>query len=149
MSKGNDPQRDAGHVSEALLRHVPILVDALLKHQEKRVPLIADPAAKLEYHLFADAIYWSDELEGLPGELDDAFRVVLNHRTSLLAGEAGRFPEVWEAAQKYFPQWIGFRPERCAANADIAERIIRIRRVSARQMDRWSADGKNAEFPCE
>ncbi len=146
MSKGHDPLKDAGDVSEALMRHVPNLVDALHKHQNTPVPVVADPAAKLEYHLLADAMFWSDELEAIPRELDDAFRAILNHRTSLLIGEIGQFPEVWRAAKECFPDWIGFRPERCTPNAEIADRTKRIRRVSESQLDRWSADPKKFDF---
>jgi hypothetical protein len=145
----DDVQQDAADASEALTRQVPILVAALHKHQNKSVSVVAEPAANLEYHLFADAMYWTDELKGLPGELDDAFRMVLNHRTSLVLGEVGRFPLVWQAAKECFPHWVGFHSERCAANAEIADRIRRIRRVSVRQLERWAADPNKSVFKAD
>ncbi len=86
---------------------------------------------KMEYHVFADAVFWADEFPAeMPTELENAFRLVLNHRTSLLVGEIGRFDEVWAVAQKYFPSWVGFAQERCSYDPEIADRIRRIRRVA-------------------
>jgi hypothetical protein len=144
-----DQEQPIHDVVDAISSLTPSLVAALREHQGSRLASVPNPAANLQYHLFADAIYWSDELETLPSELDDAFRVVLNHRTSLLLGDIGRFKEVWEAAKVCFPKWVGFRPERCTANAEIADRITRIRHVSGQQLDRWLADPNNREFPSE
>ena len=98
------------------------------------------PAAetpKLEYHVMADAVFWSDEFpRPTPGELENAFRLVINHRTSLLLGEEGRFSEVWNVAKDCYPYWPGFRMDRCTSNAEIADRIKRIRRVSSWKIDR-------------
>ena len=47
-----------------------------------------DPHATIRYHLFADGIYWMDEI---PWEADsaveDALRSVLHHRTALIREE--------------------------------------------------------------
>lgn len=134
---------------EKLRRLVPTLVAELIQHRGTQVPSVADPSAKLEYHLLADAVYWDDEFQGFPSEIDDAFRMVLNHRTSLLAGEDGRFPDVWQTSKECFPQWVGFRPERCTANAEISDRIQRIRRVSEWRIKRWEAEPRNLESPEE
>lgn len=86
---------------------------------------------KMEYHVFADAVFWADEFPAdLPTELENAFRLVLNHRTSLLVGEIGRFDEVWAVAQVYFPSWVGFAKERCSYDPELADRIRRIRGVA-------------------
>ncbi len=33
-------------------------------------------------------------------------------------------------AKKYFPNWIGFDESRCSYNPEIADRMIRIRKVA-------------------
>ena len=111
---------------------------ALRAHRRDWAPSPPDAAAKLEYHLFADAVFWSDEFpRPIPTELEDAFRMVINHRTSLLLGERGRFPEAWNIAQECYPDWPGFLPERCSANPEVADRIARIRRVSSWRIKRF------------
>ena len=116
-------------------------ITALRKHRGKWGSFAPDAAPKLEYHVFADAVFWSDELpRPIPGELDDAFRLVINHRTSLLLGETGRFPEVWNVAKECYLDWPGFRSDRCNANAEIADRITRIRRVSNWMIERHFAN---------
>ena len=91
----------------------------------------------MEYHVLADAVYWTDEFPAkMDWDLENAFRLVLNHRTSLLTGEEARFPEAWTFARRYFPRWIGFKEERCTFNSEIADRIARIRRVSKRCIER-------------
>jgi hypothetical protein len=66
--------------------------------------------------------------------------VVINHRTSLLSGEEGQFPEVWAWAKQYFPRWIGFSAERCSYEPVLADRIRRIRRVASRGIERFFAN---------
>ena len=117
------------------------VVTALRNHRGKWGSFAPAAAPKLEYHVFADAVFWNDELpRPIPTELDDAFRLVINHRTSLLLGEAGQFPEVWNVAQECYPDWPGFLPDRCASNPEIADRITRIRRVSNWMIERHFAN---------
>jgi hypothetical protein len=116
-------------------------VTVLQNYQGKWGSFSPSAAPKLEYHVFADAVFWSDELpRPIPTDLEDSFRFVINHRTSILLGETGQFPEVWNAAKECYPDWPGFLPYRCTANAEIAERIKRIRRVSAWRIQRAFAD---------
>lgn len=125
-------------------------MQALRDNRTKWLPLPADPQATLEYHFFADAVYWSDECPShLDFDLESAFRMVLNHRTSLLCGEVGRFPAVWNLARECYPTWPGFRSERCTANPELADRIQRIRRVSAWRMKRFNADPSNDFYPSD
>ncbi len=96
---------------------------------------------RMEYHVFADAVYWTDEFPvNIQRDLENAFRVVLHHRTSLLTGKQGRFPKAWDLAVRYFPRWIGFKQERCTFNPELADRIARIRRVSNRCIERSFAE---------
>jgi hypothetical protein len=118
---------------------------ALRDNRTKWFPLAADPTSKLEYHVFADAVYWDDEFpRPIDADLENAFRMVINHRTSLLCGDVGRFPEVWALAKECYPQWPGFLPERCTANVELANRIRRIRRVSVWRMDRIEKEAENS-----
>ncbi len=96
---------------------------------------------KMEYHMLADAVYWTDDFPvNIHCDLENAFRLVLNHRTSLLTNERGRFPEAWALARQYFPRWIAFEDERCRFNPEFADRIARIRRVSNRRVERFFAE---------
>lgn len=95
----------------------------------------------MKYHVFADAVFWADEFPAeMPTELENAFRLVLNHRTSLLVGEIGRFDEVWAVARTYFPSWVGFAKERCSYDPEIADRIRHIRRVANWRIQRIGAE---------
>jgi hypothetical protein len=96
---------------------------------------------KMEYHVLADGVFWTDEFPAnMPWDLENAFRLVINHRTSLLTGDSGRFDEAWTLAQKYFPGWIGFARKRCSFNAQLADRIARIRRVSNWRIEKLSKE---------
>ncbi|MEM9022690.1 MAG: hypothetical protein AAGB22_03050, partial [Bacteroidota bacterium] len=89
---------------------------------------------KLKYHVLADGVYWNDEgLEDLKPGLSNAFRFVLNHRTNLLAGSESSnelSQHVFDLAKRYYPNWIGFREDRCRFDQQLSARIGRIRAVS-------------------
>ena len=102
---------------------------------------------EMQYHLFADAVFWVDEYPiAHDPDLEDAFRLVLNHRTSLLTGSEGKVPQVWQLARQCFPKWIGFRRSRCTFNPKTAERIARIRRVAAWRIKRCFAEFDEGEI---
>ena len=83
-----------------------------LRHQRR------SPWPKVEYHMLADALYWSDELpKHLPSEASNSLRFLLRYRTSLIEGAPVKeFEDVWLKANQLFPTWIGFRKERCMPN---------------------------------
>jgi len=99
---------------------------------------------KMEYHVLADGVFWSDEgIIKCHYDLSNAFRLVINYRTSLLISSKDiRFKEVFELAQKYFPNWIGFKKSRCEYNEEIANRIQRIRRVSKWKINKSFKDNE-------
>lgn len=123
---------------------------ALRDNRSKWLPSPADPHATLEYHLFADAVFWSDEFpRPMNSDLENAFRMVLNHRTSLLCGEVGKFPAAWNLARECYPSWPGFQSERCTASPELADRIQRIRRVSEWRIKRFDADPSDKVYPSD
>lgn len=76
--------------------------------------LHVSPSARVDYHLFADAIYWSDEI---PQEIDppteNYLRPVLRYRTTIILGAPDeKWRRFWDEAMRQFPKWIGFRAER-------------------------------------
>lgn len=94
----------------------------------------------MEYHVLADGVFWDDEgLREIEWELSNAFRFVINFRTKLItnSNEPNEFyQQIYKLAQRYFPNWIGFKKERCSHNEELAERIERIRKVSGWKIDK-------------
>ncbi|MEK6235766.1 MAG: hypothetical protein N2C14_13745 [Planctomycetales bacterium] len=70
--------------------------------------------AELSFDLLAGAVLWSDECPKVASTFDQVcLRPVLRYRMSLILGK----PEPkhfrwWEEAQRCFPRWPGFSPER-------------------------------------
>src|SRR5690349_17678412 len=76
-------------------------LSALRDQTGKWMPLSPDAAATFVYHVLADAVFWSDEFPpSISPELENAFRLVINHRTSLLLDEQARFQDVWDVAKE-------------------------------------------------
>lgn len=67
------------------------------------------------YHLFADALFWADEVAfwWKRGELEDALRFLWHYRTGLILGKARRGAQLWQFGKRLFPNWVGFHPSRC------------------------------------
>src|SRR5262249_11962101 len=68
------------------------------------------------YHLFADALYWTDEAPpwSKPARnVENALRFLWYYRTGLILGEARDHVEYWDLGKRLFPRWIGFHPSRC------------------------------------
>ena len=125
----------------------PFDIEAILKQYASDFRRNASAGTpQLLFHLMADGVFWSDEFpDRLPWELENVRRVVINHRTSLLTGEKGTYPEVWEVARRHFPRWIGFDTERSTPQPELARRIARLRRVYQRGIDRFFAEGGGFE----
>ena len=100
---------------------------------------IVDP--KIEYEIMSGAFIWEDEgLWDCPNHrLQNAFKYVVKHRTNLITGpdndvrdmRSKKLDEsIFKMAKQCFPNWIGFEDSRCSYNAELSERIKRIRKVS-------------------
>ncbi|TWI08372.1 hypothetical protein IP98_02792 [Flavobacterium cauense R2A-7] len=95
---------------------------------------------KMEYETMSGAFIWEDEglWELRNNQLKDAFKYVINHRMKLIVGRdsdvevmrSKNFDKrIFEMAKKYFPNWIGFEKSRCSYNSELADRILRIKKV--------------------
>lgn len=96
---------------------------------------------KMEYEVMSGAFIWEDEglWELRNQHLKDAFKYVINHRMKLVVGpdndvgfmRSNRFDKkIFEMAKKHFPNWIGFEESRCSYDSEVADRILRIKKVA-------------------
>ena len=108
---------------------------------------------KMEYHVLAGSVVWEDEgIAECHPKLENAFRYVLSYRTNLISNEFSenentekRNKQTFELAKKYFPNWIGFKDVRCSYNAELSNRIKRIRKVSEWEIDKVMNEDIQAE----
>ncbi|GGG05097.1 hypothetical protein GCM10011344_01840 [Dokdonia pacifica] len=95
----------------------------------------------MEHEGMSGAFIWEDEglWEVRSHHLIDAFKYVIHHRMTLVVGpendvgvmRSKKFDKhIFEMAKKYFPNWIGFDESRCSYNPEIADRMMRIRKVA-------------------
>src|SRR5687767_10836629 len=90
--------------------------ERLAKIAPKLGCLKEDPNARVNYELMSDSLVWSDELP--PPDQYEAHEVwclrgVWRFRTTLMLGAPEeRFRPSWEEAQRLFPNWPGFLPQR-------------------------------------
>ncbi|WP_394751102.1 hypothetical protein [Spongiimicrobium salis] len=96
---------------------------------------------KMEYEGMSGAFIWEDEglWEVRNRHLSNAFKYVIHHRMRMVARldedeevlRSKKFDQkIFEMAKKYFPNWIGFDASRCSYNPELADRMIRIRKVA-------------------
>lgn len=98
----------------------------------------------MDYHGLAGGVVWEDEgLNECHPDLENAFRLLINHRTDLIVNEtietrsSNRLNrQIFNTAKQYFPDWIGFQKARCTYNSELSDRIKRIRKVSESRIDR-------------
>ncbi len=104
---------------------------------------------KMEIEGLTQAFIWEDE--GLwefnkTRHLPQAFKPVIVHRTSLVLGpenDSGflyskRFDrQIFNMAKRYFPDWIGFHKSRCSYSPEVADRMIRIKKVAEWRLDKF------------
>ena len=100
-----------------------------------------NPQAKMEYEGMSGAFIWEDEgLWKANHKLQGVFAPVLSHRMQLLVGQEndlGFFrskkfdKQIYQMAKKYFPKWIGFQESRNTFNTEIADRILRVKKVES------------------
>ncbi len=96
---------------------------------------------KMEYEEMSGAFIWEDE--GLwdvrNHHLAAAFKYVIHHRMTLIVGpdndvdvmRSKKFDKkIFKMAKKHFPHWIGFNESRCSYNPELADRILRIKKVA-------------------
>jgi len=84
--------------------------------------LVKSPGAEVHYDLLSDALWWADELPAhVEAESVWSLRPILRYRTTLILGQADSgFVPHWQAAQRLFPRWPGFTPDRCTPNRELA-----------------------------
>ncbi|WP_442266653.1 hypothetical protein ACSIGC_02865 [Tenacibaculum sp. ZS6-P6] len=95
---------------------------------------------KMEIEGFSQSFTYEDEgLGEAKWPLPEAFKYVISYRTYLVIGiendknfmRSKRFDRsIYTMAKRYFPNWIGFDPPRCTYNAELSDRMQRIRKVS-------------------
>ena len=95
---------------------------------------------KLEIEGFTWAVHWEDE--GLPHPsyyLTRSLLYVIHYRSRLILGNKGKmsgygpkyFDKImFKLAKFHFPNWIGFNPNRCSFDPELADRILRMQKVS-------------------
>lgn len=81
---------------------------------------VPSPNADLRYDVMADSVYWTDEVPSpLPFEWD-VMRFITHHRTRLILGEGeSPYTELWNRAKELFPEWVGFRADRCLPSSEV------------------------------
>ncbi len=102
---------------------------------------------KMEYEAMSGAFIWEDEglWELRNHHMASAFKYVINHRMNLVVGtdndvefmRSKRFDrQLFKMAKRFFPDWIGFDESRCSHNPELAERMMRIRKVAHWRMEK-------------
>lgn len=102
---------------------------------------------KMKYEVMSGSFIWEDEglWEHQNYGLREAFKYVINHRMSLIAGpnndvgfmRSKRFDkQIFKMAKRHFPNWIGFDESRCSYNAELADRILRIHKVEEWRLEK-------------
>lgn len=101
---------------------------------------------KMELEGLSGAFIWEDEgLWEINHHLADAFKYVIHHRMKLVVGSANDVgamrsknfdKQIFEMAKKYFPDWIGFDESRCSYNPELADRMMRIKKVGDRRFEK-------------
>lgn len=95
---------------------------------------------KMEYEGMSGSFIWEDEgLWEVNHRLADAFKSVIHQRMKMVIGpendvgvmHSKKFDKsIFNIAKKYYPNWIGFREDRCTYHPEIAERMMRILKVA-------------------
>ena len=118
-----------------------ILIKRIFKQYRGSLPEKSNlPNPRMEYHALADGVLWEDEgLTECHPDLENAFRFVLHYRTNLITGKtniSNTDKRYFGLARKHFPTWIGFESSRCSYNAELSDRIERLRKVSIWRIDK-------------
>ena len=89
-----------------------------------------DSEATPFYDLMSGAFIWSDEkVHGLGVNEMGCLRAICRYRTSLIVQEVDkRFEFLWNEFKQKYPEWIGFRLERCSPNETLTAQYREIRK---------------------
>lgn len=111
---------------------------------------------KMDYYMAQDAVIWEDEgivLSGLESELANLIGFVVNYRTFLITNvlkldidKNNVNKKVYELAKIHFPDWIGFKKERCSFNPQHADRIARLRVVANWRFEKLLKESDESEL---
>jgi hypothetical protein len=114
--------------------------------QELNLRTQPDPASIPFMDGMSDALVWPDECpEDAPMELISALRFIWNHRTSLLLETIPQFEENWKIANKCFPSWVGFRPERTSPSPELQHAIEEGKQSLNKMFDEMHAEKERQE----
>lgn len=101
---------------------------------EALVPFVRDlraqPGADPLYCILSNAVVWIDEAPFYDVKPSKWWhiRYVWGCRTQLVMGQEISRPDVWAAARRCFPEWIGFMPERCEPTDELRSLYTRVMR---------------------
>jgi hypothetical protein len=95
-----------------------------------------DPSSVPHYEVLSDALVWTDELPVAHPQEWDAIRMVLRHRTCVIIGVDSPFRGWWDLARELFPEWVGFRVERCTASPQLRAFYVAARDKSDREIEK-------------
>ncbi len=96
-------------------------MESLITHAQHLNALCTpSPNAAPKYDIMADAIIWPDEtIESTPIEVIDALRQLRHYRTHVMLRNESPNPAVWDYCKSLFPNWVGFRTERCVSTPEL------------------------------
>ena len=112
------------------------LDDLRLAVRHFRAIMTPDPSSVPHYEVLSDALVWTDELPDAHPQEWDAIRMVLRHRTCVIIGVDSPFREWWDLARELFPEWVGFRAERCTASPQLKAFYVAAREKSDREIEK-------------
>ena len=118
---------DFGGPRDRGLMKLDDFLDSLIPHLKV---LQKDENGELFYELMSGAFIWNDEkMDGLNVNEIGCLRAIFRYRTSLVIQQHDeRFALLWAALREKCPEWIGFAPERCSPNQNLAKRYQEERR---------------------
>lgn len=88
------------------------------------------PGTEPLFCILSGAVVWPDEAPFCDVKPSKWWyiRHVWGCRTQLVMGQEVGQPDVWAAARRCFPEWIGFMPERSEPTAELREIYTRVLR---------------------
>ena len=108
-----------------------------------------DPTAIPKYHLFAGALFWTDEFPTNVAHCKEDFdcvKLLLRYRTTLNLGcPDENLRQYWELGQRLFPNWIGFRPNRVQWSDEYLRYYHEADERADREIEQWDAENDAAE----
>lgn len=116
----------------------PKLIDRITALAPFVKDLRAKPHSEPVYCILSNAVVWLDEAPFYDVKPSKWWyiRLVWDCRTKLVLGQEIDQPDVWAAARRCFPEWIGFMPERCEPTDSLRTTYQRVMR-----------EGRN-KWPC-